>query len=322
MSEPERPLTEPTASGGDPYDGSKAGVDATRRCVSSAEKCSGQPSARDPTRAARRKTKRAEDTALTAIAQMPVTSWILLSVAAVLVGFAKTAVGGAASVAVVIFASALPARESTATLLPLLICGDLVALGFYGRHADWSLLARLFPGVLPGLAIGAGFLAVVDDAAMRITIGIIVLLVVIVPFLVRELPFSASPRVTAYRPLPVASSHHAVTVLSGCIAGFTTMTANAGGAVVTAYLISRGLEPRRMLGTTTWFFAVLNVGKLPVSAGLGLLHTSQLLQDALLTPGLIAGSLLGVVLMRRIGQRTFERAAIGLASVSALLLLL
>src|SRR3712207_8436496 len=40
---------------------------------------------------------------------------------------AKTSFGGAGSLAAVCFAAAVPARESTGALLPLLIAGDLLA---------------------------------------------------------------------------------------------------------------------------------------------------------------------------------------------------
>ena len=46
---------------------------------------------------------------------------------------------------------------------------------WYRRHADWSTLWRLLPGVLPGLLLGAWFLSVVDDALMRRTIAVILL---------------------------------------------------------------------------------------------------------------------------------------------------
>ena len=63
--------------------------------------------------------------------------WVLLGLAALLVGFAKTAIGGAASISVAAFAAVLPARQSTGILLPLLICGDVLAVSIYRRHANW-----------------------------------------------------------------------------------------------------------------------------------------------------------------------------------------
>jgi len=96
--------------------------------------------------------------------ELTLTTWLWLALAGVLVGVAKTAIAGVGSVAVVIFAAVLPARESTGAILPLLVCGDLVAVVHYRRHADWGILLRLLPGVLPGLLLGVWFLDINESS--------------------------------------------------------------------------------------------------------------------------------------------------------------
>ena len=96
--------------------------------------------------------------------------WALLAVAAVLVGFAKTAVGGVAAISVAVFAAVLPARESTGVLLPLLLVGDVVAVRSYREHAHWGTLLRLLPAVVVGVLVGVVFVDRVDDTVMRRTI--------------------------------------------------------------------------------------------------------------------------------------------------------
>ena len=73
-----------------------------------------------------------------------------------LVGVAKTAITGVGSVAVVIFAAVLPARESTGAILPLLVCGDVVAVAWYRRHADWGTSGGCCPVSFPGSSSGRG----------------------------------------------------------------------------------------------------------------------------------------------------------------------
>lgn len=75
---------------------------------------------------------------------------MILAVAVFLVGLAKTAIGGVATISVALYAAVMPARESTAALLLTLIVGDLVAVSLYHRDCDWRLIRHLLPGVLPG----------------------------------------------------------------------------------------------------------------------------------------------------------------------------
>ena len=225
-------------------------------------------------------------------------------------GFAKTALGGAASVAVVVFAAVLPARESTGALLPLLLVGDLLAVGLYRRHGSWTTLLRLLPGVLPGLALGAWFVSAVDDQAMRLSIGLILIVMTAIQLVQRARPDAARGR----RP------HRLLSVGVGALAGFATMTANAGGPVMTLYLILAGLPMLSMLGTGAWFFLAVNLAKVPFSAGLGLISGPSLLMDAALLPAMLVGAAIGVLTIRRIEQRTFELAALALGLISAVLL--
>ncbi|MDX6362220.1 MAG: uncharacterized protein QOC85_1223, partial [Streptomyces sp.] len=81
-----------------------------------------------------------------------------LAAAALLVGFSKTAVSGANTVSLAIFAAVLPARASTGALLPVLIVGDILPVLAYRRHAHWHTLWRLFPAVAAGVVLGTLFL--------------------------------------------------------------------------------------------------------------------------------------------------------------------
>lgn len=247
------------------------------------------------------------------VGELSLTTWLWLAVAAALVGLAKTAISSIGSVAVVIFAAVLPARESTGAILPLLLAGDVVAIATYRRHADWGVLARLLPGVLPGLLLGVWLLTVLDDDLMRYVIGLTLLVMTGVQLVQR-----ARPAAAAVRPRPLG-----VTTLGvGAVAGFATMTANAAGPVTTIYLIMAGLPMRRMLGTAAWFYLVVNLAKVPFSAGLGLLTRESLVADALLVPAMMLGAAAGVLLVGRLRQREFEVVALAFSAVAATLLLI
>ncbi len=258
------------------------------------------------------------------LADLSAVDWGLLLVAAACVGFAKTAISGVAAISVVIFAAVLPARESTGALLALLLCGDLMALRHYHRHADWPALIRLLPAVLPGLALGAVFVAYADDRLMRVSIGVILLVMTGLQLWSRRGKAEPSEESAAPEEPDTAAStarRRGAAAGAGLAAGFTTMTANTGGPVMTLYLVMSGLPMLRMLGTAAWFFFVVNVAKVPFSVGLGLISWQSLAMDALLIPAMIAGGLVGLAVIRRIDQRQFERAALALSGLGAALLL-
>jgi uncharacterized membrane protein YfcA len=259
--------------------------------------------------------------------------WILLGLGAALVGIAKTAINGAGALAVAMFALALPARESTGALLPLLLVGDLIAVGIYRRHADWRLLGKVLPAVVPGLLLGSWFLGVAGDRTVQLAIGTLLF-----GLLGVQLRNSARPQLRLRDPrligagtsLPTEHPHVvgdasttasgrrvALAAVAGAAAGFATMTANAAGPLMTSYLVLLGLPVLGLLGTVSWFFLLVNLAKLPLSSGLGLISLDALLVDLILVPALMVGAWAGVVLVRRIDRRSFERAALGAGLISA-----
>ncbi|MER7777585.1 sulfite exporter TauE/SafE family protein [Streptomyces sp. NPDC096191] len=242
-----------------------------------------------------------------------------LAFAALLVGFSKTAVSGANTVSLAIFAAVLPARASTGILLPVLIAGDVLAVLTYRRHAHWPTLWRLFPAVGVGVAVGTLFLVWADDAIVRTSIGVILLLMAGVTVWRRRRADASDPPGgggTASRAGRVKARSY------GVLGGFTTMVANAGGPVMSMYLLSAGFRKLGFLGTSAFFFLIVNVSKVPFSAGLGLIDGRSLLLDAALVVFVVPGAFLGKWAVTRINQRLFERLVIAATIVGGLQLLL
>lgn len=240
---------------------------------------------------------------------------LALVVAAVGVGFAKTAIGGVASVSVALFAVVLPAKESTGALLPLLLVGDVVAVSLYRQHADWPALLRLFPSVAVGVVVGAVFISRISDTGMRRTIGAVLLALVAVHLWQRRRQRARDPdelRAEQHR------RRHALALGFGVLAGFTTMVANSGGPVMAIYLLSAGMGMLGFLGTSAWFFLAVNVFKLPFSVGLDLISVESLVLDLWLVPAVLAGAAAGRVVVRRIDQRRFETLVLVFVVLSSL----
>ncbi|MFE2881089.1 sulfite exporter TauE/SafE family protein [Streptomyces sp. NPDC059272] len=244
-----------------------------------------------------------------------------LAAAALLVGFSKTAVSGANTVSLAIFAAVLPARASTGVLLPILIVGDVLAVLTYRRHAHWPTLWRLFPAVAAGVVIGTLFLVWADDAVVRTSIGAILLFMAGVTLWRRRRADAGAE--AGDEPDSVTSRAGRAKARSyGVLGGFTTMVANAGGPVMSMYLLSAGFRKLGFLGTSAFFFLIVNVTKVPFSVGLGLIDGHSLLLDASLAAFVVPGALIGKWAVNRINQRLFEQLVIAATIIGGLQLLL
>jgi uncharacterized membrane protein YfcA len=237
----------------------------------------------------------------------------LMALAALIIGYSKTALGGLGVVAVAIFATVLPAKESTAAILTILIVGDAIACWHYRRDPDWGLIRRLLPAVIPGLLLGTLFLRAVDDDTLRRSIGGVLLVLLALQLWVKWR--STDTESTTHR-------HPAAAWGAGSAMGFTTMTANAAGPVMTLYLSAAGIEKRRFVGTSAWFFLIVNLAKVPFSIGLGLMHPVDVTRALVLSPAVLAGGLLGYATVRLISQRTFDVAVLLASALAAAALLL
>ncbi|THV42844.1 sulfite exporter TauE/SafE family protein [Glycomyces buryatensis] len=243
-------------------------------------------------------------------------AWALLALAAALVGFSKTGINGTASLSILLFATLLPAKESTGALLPVLILGDLFAIRFYSRHVEWRVLGRLAPWVVIGTAIGAVALWFADDSTMRVVIGAILL-----AMLALQVWSKLRPRPEEPKP-PTGLARRSAAAGAGVAAGAATMMANAAGPVMVLYLMLSGFSKLRFLGTMAWFFFAVNLFKVPISVGLGLITWHTIVMAALLIPAVAAGALAGRALVHRVNQKQFEIATLALSALGAALLII
>ncbi|WP_448070624.1 sulfite exporter TauE/SafE family protein [Georgenia yuyongxinii] len=255
---------------------------------------------------------------------LPTLAWVVLAVGAFLVGLGKTALPGVGTITVALFASVLPARESTGALLALLIVGDLFAVWSYRSHADLAVLRRLIPTVLVGVLTGTAFLAVAADDVVRRVIGAILLALIAVTLLQRAIArrrrtWAAGTDGEGDR--GPAARRRAEAATYGVLGGFTTMVANAGGPVMSLYFLATRLPVLTFLGTAAWFFLAVNLAKVPFSVGLGLISAESLLLDLLLVPALLVGAFVGRRLARHIPQSLFDGAILLLTVVAAAYLL-
>ena len=245
------------------------------------------------------------------LASLSVLAWVALGVGALLAGFSKTAISGVGMIAVALFAAVLPTRESTGTLLLLLLVGDVVAVSAYRRDVEWRTLARLAPSVVVGVLAGVAFVLLATDQVLRRTIGVVILVMLAVHVWRRRQAIDEAP----------STPGRIVTTGAGSLAGFTSMVANSGGSVMAVYLLGARLEMRAFLGTGAWFFFAVNVFKLPFTVALGLVSGSSLVILVVMAPLVLLGTYAGRRVIDRIDRELFEKLVLGFTFLAALNLL-
>lgn len=242
-------------------------------------------------------------------------AWTPLLIVAVaasvfLIGISKTAMPVAGVLAGPVLAAALTATTASAFAVPILIVGDCFALALYRQHADWSLIRRLIPGVLIGFAITALAFRFLEVRTIGRIIGVLILISAVLEIWRRRADANSPSE-------PAAMTNRAAIAFYGSLAGMTTMAANAGGTAMTLYLVKMRVPMLAFMGTSTWFFFVVNLIKVPVIVGLGLISWQTLVLDLMFVPALVLGAVLGILVFRRMNPNVFGNIALTLSTVAA-----
>lgn len=231
--------------------------------------------------------------------------------AAVLMGFSKTGLPGAATPAVALMAAAFPqnAAMSVGAMLPLLLIGDVFAVVRRGRDAQWWRLWGLFPYVLLGMGPGYLVLWWLTGEQLRPVLGGLVLGLLGLELVRQRLGWNEIP------------DRWWVVGPTGFLAGFATIVGNAGGPVMSLYLLSQGLAKEAFIGTCAWFFFLLNLSKVIPFWSAGMLNRQTLSIGLTLGPVTLVGGLFGLWLLHRISQRSFNAMMLLLAALAGVWLI-
>lgn len=222
---------------------------------------------------------------------------VLFALVALLIGLSKGGLGGPVPVALTapLLSLALPVSQAVGTILPMLIFADLFALYFYWRAWDMRYVRLMVPAAIIGLLLGTLLLANLPNDVLRRVIGAFTLLAVFYKI------FSVRLTVLAYTP----RRWHGV--FAGWAAGLGSSLANVGAPPFTAYmLLQPGITPVTFIGTTTLFFALMNLLKLPGYIHAGVLDLTMLPRVIWLLPLIPLGVWLGRFITRRMSTRVFE----------------
>lgn len=237
--------------------------------------------------------------------------WCWAAVAAAGIGFSKSGFAGVGLFHIVVFAWLFGPMRSTGMLLPLLVVGDISAVAAFRQHARWDYVRKILPPAMIGVVAGWRVMDHLDDAKLRPILGAVVLVLALLQSL------------RMWRPDAFAHVPHArwFAVSLGLVTGFTTMLVNGAGPIVALYLLAVSLPKYEFVGTSAWFFLIINVFKLPFSTSLGLIDPHTLAINALLAPCVVVGLLVGRRLVRVVPQKLFDSLLLVFAAAAALRML-
>ena len=228
----------------------------------------------------------------------------------VLLGIAKSGIKGLAVLIVTGLALVHGARESTGILIPLLICGDILAVIYYKQHVKWVYLLRLLPWMVVGVLVGVVSGKDLPEDLFKSGMAVIILFSVIMMYYWER---------NKERKLP---THGSFAALMGIMAGFTTMVGNLAGAFSNIYFLAIRLPKNEFIGTAAWLFFFINLFKVPFHIwSWGTINETSFKISLSLIPAVVIGFGLGVFLVKKINNNKYRKLILLLTGLGGLAIL-
>ena len=230
---------------------------------------------------------------------------------AVLIGMSKAGVHGAGMAAVPIMASVFGGQASSGIMLPMLCMADAIGVWYYHRHADWTHLKKLFPWALVGTALGTYVGGHIDDDTFRLIMAIAIFVSIGLMFWLNRGHKDDIP------------DYKWFSGVTGIVAGFTSMIGNLAGSVMAIYFLSMRLPKNSFIGTTAWFFLVINLLKVPFHVfGWHTIRLDTLTLNVTALPAIVIGACAGIFIVKKLSEKMYRWFIIAMTLVAALLMIL
>jgi uncharacterized protein len=172
---------------------------------------------------------------------------------------------------------------------------DVVSVWSFRKSWDRWIVVWMLPGAALGILLASLYAAAVDEAQLRLLLGVIAL-----SFGLYRLWLERGGRLVA-----ASTSPGWVGTLFGVGMGITSQIAHAGGPPFQIWVTPRRLPHETFVGTSSVLFALVNWMKVPSYIALGTLNQQTLLAAALLMPLAIISTLVAVRLIRRMDSQRF-----------------
>ncbi|MFK7937203.1 MAG: sulfite exporter TauE/SafE family protein [Saprospiraceae bacterium] len=230
---------------------------------------------------------------------------------ALIFGISKAGIKGIGIIAVPLMAIAFGGKASTGIVLPLLMMGDIFAVWYYNRHAEWKYLRQLLPWVIIGVLIGVYVGNELPEAIFKPFMGVVIIGSVISLFWWDRRRGTEIP------------THRGFAILMGLAVGFTTMVGNLAGAFANLFFLTMRLPKNNFIGTAAWLFFIVNWFKVPFHIWVWGTITWETVQLNLwLLPGIVLGVWLGIKLVKLIKDHWYRQLILWMTLLGAVLLLI
>ena len=235
--------------------------------------------------------------------------WTLALLAAFFVGLNKAGITGSDVIMVTLLIFLFGGRASTGILMPLLIAGDVMAVSYYHRHAQWKYMKKMLPWMIAGVLAGVYLGKDLPEATFRQWMSAIILVTTILMFWWNSRKSKKVP------------DNRLFAGTMGFSAGFTTMVGNLAGAFSNIYFLAMRLPKDHFIGTVSWLFLIINLIKLPFHIFVWKTITTETLSiDLWLLPAIVAGFILGVGILRKMPDALFRKLILVLTAIGAVVL--
>ena len=225
--------------------------------------------------------------------------------AAALVGLSKGGLPTVGMLSVPILSLFMSPVKAVVMLLPIYIISDMVGLWLYRKNFSALNLKILLPAGVGGVLVGWLTASLVSDTAVKMMVGLMGVGFVLNAWRKRH---AAPPQ----RPASWAKG-----LLWGGLSGFSSFISHAGGPPFQVYLLPQKLPKAVFAGTSTLFFAVINLAKLGPYHQLQPYGAAELMGALVLIPFALVGTVVGAYLTRRIADDWFFKGVqLGLLAIS------
>jgi uncharacterized membrane protein YfcA len=236
---------------------------------------------------------------------------LLFLLVSVFIGMSKTGIHGAGMLAVPLLALVFGGQLSSGVLLPILCLADVFGVWYYHRHASWYHLKKLFPWAALGIVLGTIVGGEIDDETFKLVMGIIIVVSVVIMIWLERGQKKEIP------------NNKWFASLTGVAGGFTSMIGNLATSVVAIYFLTMRLSKNAFIGTTAWFFLVINWFKVPFHIfSWKTITWNTFLLDLATLPFIGLGAFLGIVIVRKIRDRAYRWFIIAMTLIASVFMVL